>query len=58
MLCLDALTGNYEDDFEDVDVSESFATEDSSNEGSYDEEDDEAQVDEETYSTWNIFLAL
>ena len=51
MLCLDALTGNYEDDFEDVDVSESFATEDSSNEGSYDEEDDEAQVDEETYST-------
>ena len=47
-LCLDALTGNYEDDFEDIAMSESFAKEETSDSsdscGEDEDEDDEAQV--------------
>ena len=39
--------GNYEDDFEDVEMSESFTKDDSSHEGSHDDDEDEAQVCEE-----------
>ena len=40
--------GNYDDDFEDVEVSQSFTKDGSSHEGSHDDdEDDESQVCEE-----------